>query len=73
MDTSIDSIKINFSPDNLLVLNICLALIMFSIALDIKRTDFEILWHRPKPAIVGMISLWFWFLFSIHPPQYLWV
>jgi bile acid:Na+ symporter, BASS family len=56
MDTSIDSIKINFSPDNLLVLNICLALIMFSIALDIKRSDFEILWHRPKPAIVGMIS-----------------
>jgi bile acid:Na+ symporter, BASS family len=56
MDTNIDSIKINFSPDNLLVLNICLALIMFSIALDIKRSDFEMLWRSPKPAIVGMIS-----------------
>jgi bile acid:Na+ symporter, BASS family len=56
MDTSIDSIKINFSPDNLLVLNICLAFIMFSIALDIKRSDFEMLWRNPKPAIIGMIS-----------------
>ena len=56
MDTSIDNIKINFSPDNLLFLNMCLALIMFSIALDIKRSDFEMLWKNPKPAIVGMVS-----------------
>ena len=56
METSIDSIKINFSPDNLLVLNMCLALIMFSIALDIKKSDFEMLWKDPKPAFIGMIS-----------------
>jgi BASS family bile acid:Na+ symporter len=53
---NIDAIKINFSQDNLLVLNICLALIMFSIALDIKREDFNLLWQNPKPAIIGMIS-----------------
>jgi bile acid:Na+ symporter, BASS family len=52
----IDAINIHFSPDNLLVLNICLALIMFSIALDMKREDFENLWINPKPAIVGMIA-----------------
>ena len=56
MDTAIDGIKINFSQDNLLVLNICLAFIMFAIALDIKREDFALLWKNPKPAIVGMTS-----------------
>ena len=53
---SVDSIQINFNPDNLLVLNIILALLMFSIALDIRKDDFEMLWKNPKPAIVGMIG-----------------
>jgi bile acid:Na+ symporter, BASS family len=53
---SIDNIRINFSADNLLILNICLAFIMFSIALDIRRSDFETLFKNPKPAIVGMIA-----------------
>ena len=52
----IDNINIHFSQDNLLVLNICLALIMFSIALDIRREDFESLWKNPKPALIGMIA-----------------
>ena len=56
MDTAIDGIKINFSQDNLLILNICLAFIMFAIALDIKREDFALLWKNPKPAIVGMTA-----------------
>ena len=52
----VDAIKINFNPDNLLVLNICLALLMFGIALDIKREDFQMLWQNPKPALVGMFG-----------------
>ena len=52
----IDNINIHFSQDNLRVLNICLALIMFSIALDIRREDFESLWKNPKPALIGMIA-----------------
>lgn len=53
---SVDAIKINFNPDNLLVLNIILALIMFGIALDIRREDFQFLWQNPKPAIIGMVG-----------------
>ena len=52
----IDAIHIHFSQDNLLFLNICLAFIMFSIALDIRRSDFEMLLAHPKPAVIGMIS-----------------
>ena len=53
---SVDSIQINFNPDNLLILNIILALLMFSIALDIRKDDFEMLWKNPKPAIIGMLG-----------------
>ena len=53
---SIDAIKINFSAHNLWVLNICLAFIMFAIALDMKTEDFAMLRRNPKPAIVGMTA-----------------
>jgi bile acid:Na+ symporter, BASS family len=53
---SIDAIKINFSAHNLWVLNICLAFIMFAIALDMKTEDFMMLKRNPKPAIVGMTA-----------------
>jgi bile acid:Na+ symporter, BASS family len=53
---SVDAIKINFNPNNLLVLNAILALLMFSIALDIRKEDFEMLWKNPKPALIGMFS-----------------
>ena len=53
---SVDTIKINFNPDNLVVLNAILALLMFGIALDIRKEDFEMLWKNPKPAIIGMIG-----------------
>jgi bile acid:Na+ symporter, BASS family len=53
---SIDAIKINFSPHNLWILNICLAFIMFAIALDMKMEDFAMLRRNPKPAIVGMTA-----------------
>ncbi len=52
----IDSIKIHFSADNLLVLNICLALIMFGIALDMNLRDFKNLFKAPKPVIVGITA-----------------
>ncbi len=52
----IDSIKIHFTTDNLLVLNICLALIMFGIALDMNIRDFKNLLQTPKPIIVGIIA-----------------
>lgn len=52
----IDSVKINFSEDSLVILNICLAILMFGIALDIKRSDFQRIMENPKTVIVGLIS-----------------
>lgn len=52
----IDSIQINFNPDQLFLLNVCLGFLMFSVALDIKIADFKAVFSFPKKVIVGLIS-----------------
>ncbi len=52
----IDQVRINFSEDSLFLLNICLAFMMFGVALDIKLSDFKKLLVQPKPAAVGLLS-----------------
>jgi len=53
---NIDALRINFSPDQLVLLNFCLGFLMFGVALDIKVRDFKQLFQDPKPPIVGLIS-----------------
>ncbi len=53
---TIDSIKVNFHPDQLTILNLCLAFIMFGVALDLKTENFKLLFKEPRAAIVGIIS-----------------
>ncbi len=52
---SIDAAHLNFSQDSLWVLNICLAIIMFGVALDIKWVDFKNVFEAPKAAFVGLL------------------
>ncbi|MFV0514388.1 MAG: bile acid:sodium symporter family protein [Jhaorihella sp.] len=54
--TGIDDITLNFSPASLLVLNAILAVVMFSIAIDLKPADFLALARAPKPLAVGLVS-----------------
>ncbi|HMO37777.1 MAG TPA: bile acid:sodium symporter family protein [Saprospiraceae bacterium] len=53
---TIDSVRINFNPDQLIILNLCLAFIMFGVALDLKPGNFRELLRQPKAAIVGLSS-----------------
>lgn len=53
---NIDALKLNFSSDSLFLLNLCLAIIMFGIALEIKVEDFKILLKNPRPALLGLLS-----------------
>ena len=53
---NIDAIRINFNPDQLLFLNICLIFLMFGIALDMKISDFKYLFKHPKAVLVGLTS-----------------
>lgn len=52
----IDLVRINFPDNGLVILNICLAFLMFGVALDIKLSDFKKLLLRPKSAAVGLFS-----------------
>jgi BASS family bile acid:Na+ symporter len=54
--SGIDEITLNFSPGSLTLLNAILAIVMFSIAIDLAPSDFDRLRRAPKPVIVGLIS-----------------
>lgn len=52
----IDGVILNFSPGSLMLLNAILAIVMFSIALDLKPENFQQLWRQPKAVITGLVS-----------------
>lgn len=54
----IDSIRINFNTTSLFWLNICLAFLLFGVALDLKLGNFKYLLKHPKIVILGLISQW---------------
>lgn len=58
MEQSVDAIKINFNAEQLIFLNICLAFLMFSVALDIKISDFKEVIYNIRSVIVGLLSQW---------------
>lgn len=49
-------INIQFTPESLQILNVCLGFIMFGIALEIKPKDFQHVARHPKPALLGVLS-----------------
>lgn len=52
----IDNAVLDFTPASLMVLNAILAIVMFSIAIDLRPRDFEALAKSPKPVLVGLGS-----------------
>jgi bile acid:Na+ symporter, BASS family len=55
----LDSVHINFSQNNLFLLNILLSFIMFGVALNIKIEDLKSIVLKPKSALIGAISQFF--------------
>ncbi|TDH39272.1 bile acid:sodium symporter family protein [Pseudohoeflea suaedae] len=53
---SIDDVVLNFSPASLQILNAVLAIVMFSIAIDLTPDDFRRLLKAPKSLLVGLFS-----------------
>ncbi len=74
MDT-LDSIRVNFKPEQLALLNACLAFLMFGVALDLKMENFRYVWKHPKASLVGLTSqlillplLTLGLIYVLHPP-----
>ncbi|TXE11446.1 bile acid:sodium symporter family protein [Algoriphagus aquimarinus] len=55
-NSELDSIQLNFSSSDLLLLNLALALIMYGVALDLRFEDFKYLAKNPKGFILGVFS-----------------
>lgn len=51
-----DNIALNFTPESLVLLNVCIGFVMFGIALDLTVGDFKRLLDNPKASIIGMLS-----------------
>ena len=56
MNESIDLVRLNFSPESLRILNICLGFIMFSVALALKPEHFRQLFKTPRSVLTGVFS-----------------
>lgn len=54
----LDAVRLNFSADALVALNVLLAAIMFGIALDLDFADFRRVSRRPRALITGLLSQW---------------
>ncbi len=52
----IDSIQLNFNPASMNILNIAIGIMMFGMALDIKKDDFKQIIKSPKGPAIGLIS-----------------
>lgn len=52
----LDAVRLNFSPNDLLALNLALALIMYGVSLDLKISDFRYLYKNPKSFFLGIFS-----------------
>ncbi|TGN20544.1 bile acid:sodium symporter family protein [Leptospira idonii] len=55
----LNSVKLNFNKDSILLINIFVGIIMFGIALDLKKADFVLLFKHPKAALIGILSQFF--------------
>lgn len=52
----LESFRLNFSDGSLLVLNLCIAFIMFSVALSLKTEHFTMLVKKPRSMVIGLVS-----------------
>lgn len=50
----LDAIRLHFSPDSLVLLNVAIGLMMFGMALDLRLEDFRRVLRTPKAPLVGL-------------------
>ena len=61
MTTDLDSVRLNFDPHNVWLVDIIIAVIMFGVALDLKTEDFKRVVQMPKAVFLGLFALFLLF------------
>jgi bile acid:Na+ symporter, BASS family len=54
--TELDQVMLNFNEGNVFIVNLSLSLIMFGVALNLRLSDFYLVFIQPKAAILGFAS-----------------
>ncbi len=52
----IDAVRLNFSPQSLLIINIAIAIMMLGVAIDLKLEDFRRVIVSPKAPAIGLAA-----------------
>lgn len=53
---NIDDVRLNFSPENVIILNLSLGFIMFGVALQLRVSNFIQVFKFPKSVLAGFLS-----------------
>jgi BASS family bile acid:Na+ symporter len=54
--SEIDAIRLNFTPESLILLDVILALVLFGVALDMKVDDFRGVATAPRGTLIGLAA-----------------
>jgi BASS family bile acid:Na+ symporter len=54
--TGIDAIRLNFTPESLVALDVILAFVLFGVALDMKVEDFKGIVTAPRGTLIGLAA-----------------
>ena len=65
--TELDAVRLNFSPESLVALDVILAFVLFGVALDIRVADFKGILTSPRGTVIGL------FAHSLLLPAVAWV
>lgn len=56
MCETLDAVRLNFSPEGILLLSFVLFFIMFGVALEVKLSDFTAIFRDPRRPLIGLLS-----------------
>lgn len=54
--TEIDAVRLHFSPESLVALDLILAFVLFGVALDIRVADFKGIVSAPRGTAIGLLA-----------------
>ncbi|THD67391.1 bile acid:sodium symporter family protein [Robertkochia marina] len=54
--SNLQEVSISFSESNIWLMNICISIIMFSVALNVKLSDLKIVVQNPASVLTGLMS-----------------
>ena len=52
----IDAVRLNFSPESLVALDVILAFVLFGVALDMRVQDFKGILTAPRGTLIGLLA-----------------